>query len=1731
MFALDLFNNDHERRIAEGAVDNLEARRIDDLAMKMDDLVARAFTPTTTPKVKSALMKEFQKCKAERDSYFKIKDECMGYGTLGETDQVPVGRMQPGTPEYAAARNRSVKYAGSTPDYSGGHKTAGPATVGYKKATNKPLVPDEVEVAEAGIPGNVPADKIPGKEDLLKGRGRTYYEESQLNEYIVRSGDDVMSVLALNLFADLLGKGNLSDYDEEFANSPEWQAVVANWAPKAEYLQQQLAKYQNVGRKLRDAEADAIDATAYDGSDAYENADIAASYLPKVYAKQAAAIVRLLKDGYANPDSTMHEAEANNALRAEVEVAEAGLPDVANKEAKMARLNQSNKVGTDVVTPQQRVNPNPNKGVVGHAADWLRGKGGPGKEGPTFESEPGQKKKLDPDLDSSTARDATVQRELQKLRAKHPNARSDIEALVKDEIVQQDKDNKAFSSIRNVNSKQDDLLNQIIALDKQQGDEINHLDHENTSLEKELKDVEAVNNKLAQTLSSMTGTKQSSRPKSSDNSDKSDKKLSGTSTTYSSPAASAAPASPLSPSPVDNTKTPDNKNQSGARSFANIAATATRDQATNQEKNPSQPDLFNPTNKDRQQELPLSGGGNVIDLFPNADTKTAQANRNYSGSNSAALDQPLSGTRGTGAAGAAVLHPNFGNNAFKALAKHHSADDLVSQPDDPYKTGTHSKNESQLNEFGDVVQMPGTQANAAELPGQQQATKIAISIVSLILRGDPTNQSPQLRNDLQRLGYRLRFDRPGIRLINDKYNKQVPIPINLFPRDVQQALAAPPAAVDENIEPGEEMTTNELLYRAAVEYMQRMGQEGRPVEYETAVKLAAKHYHIPYRPGMVPELYNKRAELDAKLDAAIRTRQAERGARKQKQLARTAPTTPEQEKKMQDYWSKNAPHATRVKAPAKSLEEDQRLHVGDPIVVTAPNEFEGKTGEIYDFSPSGTFVIVDLYNHGKHSMHLSDVEYNQYADDQDDLDESAMSELDAMRQDLELMNDRQFYTAYGISKQAFQQKYRTLLHPAQQQDTPVKEGTQSEEWTVSIDGKPWKSYPGYAQATKAAQTIEKKYGKKTSVTSTVIQTSQAYNDGQADKWHHRQPRNDFEKGTKDYQDYVDGYSGRPFTKQGVAEGQQPMTRNAVIQKLEAIYTKLYKDEDPESYDLPAAVDYWHGLSPDELAMEFEDAIDRLKQSRSNVAEVKADPTGSWVVYDGSKVKRFKTHGGAKAYAEKAGGKVASSEFYQDKIQNKQVNEDEDHGPYMWFKDNIRDPGRPLNMTKDKAIQFVKGREIMQQQVANWGAVVDNAGKVVFRYDPRGRLPERFHGEHDLRDAPADVIHWDAIEPGSPEMTRALGPDRGSNRSDYFNKDTAQDWNDWADEKEKPKHKETDEGLDSYRHMKPNMIKPQNNKIDVANQKFPDPRKPYIENGKVTGIMGPDGKKYMMSKSDTVGADGMIYHWQDPRARSKTGQQGVAEDADQVKKVFKDKSGKPVGEIGIDPESSPGNGEWYVYHYATGYSVVGFDSAAEAKRELVYVHKHPDAVEGHPSTKEQGVSEEFENGSKVQHPKYGAGQVYKVYPNGMISVNFPEYLAPMSQKPGVTGNFNPGDSDYQSLKEAQTDYQKRRQRERDVDAGRPVKPLPKNPQTDYAKKRAKDRKDMELGEDSGNSSEAAERAILHRIMVAHTDLLKQFGPQKVMQAAEEVAYNVGDLDEIGTSDVSAWVNEVRQILGA
>lgn len=56
------------------------------------------------------------------------------------------------------------------------------------------------------------------------------------------------------------------------------------------------------------------------------------------------------------------------------------------------------------------------------------------------------------------------------------------------------------------------------------------------------------------------------------------------------------------------------------------------------------------------------------------------------------------------------------------------------------------------------------------------------------------------------------------------------------------------------------------------------------------------------------------------------------------------------------------------------------------------------------------------------------------------------------------------------------------------------------------------------------------------------------------------------------------------------------------------------------------------------------------------------------------------------------------------------------------------------------------------------------------------------------------------------------------------------------------------------------------------------------------------------------------------------------------------------------------------------------------------------------------------------------------------------------------------------------------------------------------------------------------AITRRILLQRTDLLAKHGPEKVMAAIDDVADWVGDVDEIGSSDVSAWVRQVEQALG-
>ena len=62
----------------------------------------------------------------------------------------------------------------------------------------------------------------------------------------------------------------------------------------------------------------------------------------------------------------------------------------------------------------------------------------------------------------------------------------------------------------------------------------------------------------------------------------------------------------------------------------------------------------------------------------------------------------------------------------------------------------------------------------------------------------------------------------------------------------------------------------------------------------------------------------------------------------------------------------------------------------------------------------------------------------------------------------------------------------------------------------------------------------------------------------------------------------------------------------------------------------------------------------------------------------------------------------------------------------------------------------------------------------------------------------------------------------------------------------------------------------------------------------------------------------------------------------------------------------------------------------------------------------------------------------------------------------------------------------------------------------------------------DSRDAVQSAIIRRIMSQHRDALAAHGPDTIIRAAEEIADGVGSVDEIGTSDVSAWTRQTLEL---
>ena len=94
-----------------------------------------------------------------------------------------------------------------------------------------------------------------------------------------------------------------------------------------------------------------------------------------------------------------------------------------------------------------------------------------------------------------------------------------------------------------------------------------------------------------------------------------------------------------------------------------------------------------------------------------------------------------------------------------------------------------------------------------------------------------------------------------------------------------------------------------------------------------------------------------------------------------------------------DLGKKDPTDRDLIAKDKKELDEEeldefhQPLQVGDRVMVTAPNHYEGESGEIAEFAPSGKFVVVKFNNGDEASMHISDVEFQDDQEEDDWYDE------------------------------------------------------------------------------------------------------------------------------------------------------------------------------------------------------------------------------------------------------------------------------------------------------------------------------------------------------------------------------------------------------------------------------------------------------------------------------------------------------------------------------------------------------------------------------------------------------------------------------------------------------------------------------------------------------------------------------------------------------------------------
>jgi hypothetical protein len=187
-------------------------------------------------------------------------------------------------------------------------------------------------------------------EQLLGNMSDQDVKETQLNEYLVRSGEPVSSVLSLNLFQDTSPDGQ-----EGMAHDPRWQKLMKKYQPIANALEKQILA---LDQPLTNSQAEEIENVWYDGSDAYDDMEV--EYLANCYNRQIATIEAIIA-GELQDDE--FEESRDDAYTRDLKASQTGFDDSSRRASKRAELQQE--LGHETNNIQIAINGKPWKVIPG----------------------------------------------------------------------------------------------------------------------------------------------------------------------------------------------------------------------------------------------------------------------------------------------------------------------------------------------------------------------------------------------------------------------------------------------------------------------------------------------------------------------------------------------------------------------------------------------------------------------------------------------------------------------------------------------------------------------------------------------------------------------------------------------------------------------------------------------------------------------------------------------------------------------------------------------------------------------------------------------------------------------------------------------------------------------------------------------------------------------------------------------------------------------------------------------------------------------------------------------------------------------------------------------------------------------------------------------------------------------------------------------------------------------